>query len=45
MFLFRNRREYIILKLIYYILVSYIGETLSGYGMGIEFDKDPFTVE
>ena len=39
-FLVGNQREYIILKLSHYILLSYITK-LSGYNIGIKIDKDP----
>ena len=45
MFLVGNQREYIILNLSHYILLSYIAKKLSGYKVGIKFDKDALAVE
>ena len=45
MFLVGNQSEYKIVNISYYILLSYNSIKLSGYKMGIKFDKDPLGVE
>ena len=46
MFLVGNQREYIILNLSHYILTAFLHSIkLSGYKMGIKFDKDPLALE